>query len=139
MGLSLPYIANTALLAKVGPMDFYSTSGSPLVITLFGNDQITPAGTYYTIEVLDGEDNVVQCGAYVLTGERKRRPAAADRSAAGAAAGRPGNEPAFGDRARNRLYTASAGMGRRDYRDLVPRNVLSGARKLESSRPRRSP
>lgn len=67
-GPTLPYIAGTALLAKVGPMDFYSTSGSPLVITLFGNDQITPAGTYYSIEVLDGEDNVVQCGAYVLTG-----------------------------------------------------------------------
>ncbi len=67
-GPVLPYIAGTALLAKVGPMDFYSTSSSPLVITLFGNDQITPAGTYYSIEVLDGEDNVVQCGAYVLTG-----------------------------------------------------------------------
>jgi hypothetical protein len=66
-GPFLPYIAGTTLLAKVGPMDFYST-GAPIDMTLFGNDQITPAGTYYTIEVLDGEDNVVQCGAYVLSG-----------------------------------------------------------------------
>lgn len=66
-GPLLPAIAGTAMLAKVGPMDFYST-GTPLSIVLWGNDQVVPAGTFYSIEILDGQDNVVQCGAYILTG-----------------------------------------------------------------------
>jgi hypothetical protein len=66
-GPALPRISGTAMVAKCGPMDIYST-GSAISTLLWGNDQITPAGTYYSIEVLDGEDNVVQCGAYVLTG-----------------------------------------------------------------------
>lgn len=66
-GPVLPTIAGTAMVAKAGPMDFYST-GSAISTLLWGNDQITPAGTFYSIEVLDGEDNVVQCGAYILTG-----------------------------------------------------------------------
>jgi hypothetical protein len=66
-GPALPRIAGTTMVAKCGPTDFFST-GAALSIELWGNDQITPAGTYYSIEILDGEDNVVQCGAYVLTG-----------------------------------------------------------------------
>jgi hypothetical protein len=66
-GLTLPVITGTTTLAKVGPMSVYST-GSPISTQLWGNDQITPANTYYSIEILDGEDNVVQCGAYVFTG-----------------------------------------------------------------------
>ena len=66
-GPILPRIAATAMVAKTGPTDFYST-GTALSLTIWGNDQITPAGTFYSIEILDGEDNVVQCGAYVLTG-----------------------------------------------------------------------
>jgi hypothetical protein len=66
-GPVLPKIAGTAMLARVGPFDFYS-SGAQISTLIFGNDQITPPGTYYSIEILDGEDNVVQCGAYSLTG-----------------------------------------------------------------------
>ena len=74
-GPVLPRIAGTAMLAQVGPTDILS-SGSPISTLLWGNDQITPSGTYYTIEILDGEDNVVQAGAYQFTGG----PAAVDLS-----------------------------------------------------------
>jgi hypothetical protein len=66
-GPVLPRVTGTTMLARTGPFDEYST-GAALSITLFGNDQITPTGTYYSIEILDGEDNVVQCGAYIFTG-----------------------------------------------------------------------
>jgi hypothetical protein len=66
-GPALPRIAGTAMIAKAGPTSYFST-GSALSIPLWGNDQITPAGTFYTIEILDGEDNVVQCAAYLFTG-----------------------------------------------------------------------
>jgi hypothetical protein len=66
-GPVLPLIAGTAVLARTGPFAVYST-GAAISTQLWGNDQITPANTYYSIEILDGEDNVVQCGAYQFTG-----------------------------------------------------------------------
>jgi hypothetical protein len=66
-GPVLPLIAGTSMLARTGPFAVYST-GSAISIVLWGNDQITPSGTFYSIEILDGEDNVVQCGAYQFTG-----------------------------------------------------------------------
>jgi hypothetical protein len=66
-GASLPRIAGTSNLAKVGPFDSYS-DGTALSIQLWGNDAITPAGTFYSIMVLDGEENVVQCANYQFAG-----------------------------------------------------------------------
>jgi hypothetical protein len=66
-GPILPLIGGTAMLAKTGPFAVYST-GSPISIQLWGNDQIAPSNTYYSIEILDGQDNVVQCGAYQFIG-----------------------------------------------------------------------
>ena len=66
-GLGLPEVPNTCTLTQI-VKDFFATSSSPLSISLFGNDVITPAGNYYTITVLDGQDNVVQCGRYQFTG-----------------------------------------------------------------------
>lgn len=66
-GPQLPRIVGTTMLAKVGPTNFFS-SGSAISTLIWGNDVITPAGTYYSIEILDGNDNVVQCGTYILTG-----------------------------------------------------------------------
>jgi hypothetical protein len=60
-------IQGTAMLAKTGPFSVYS-AGAAISTLIWGNDQISPSGTYYSIEILDGEDNVVQCGAYELTG-----------------------------------------------------------------------
>jgi hypothetical protein len=66
-GPSLPGIAGTSNIAKPGPYDILSASGV-FSTPLWGNDVITPAGTYYSITILDGDDNVVQCGAYIFTG-----------------------------------------------------------------------
>lgn len=69
-GAILPRILGTALLAKVGP----ATQKIPYVgvtltgLKLWGNDVITPAGTYYTITILDSDENILQSGAYVFTG-----------------------------------------------------------------------
>jgi hypothetical protein len=66
-GAQIPCVAGTAVIARPGPFDIYST-GSPISQTIFGNDVITPAGTFYTIEVIDGDGNVVQCDAYIFNG-----------------------------------------------------------------------
>lgn len=42
--------------------------GAPGSIMLWGNDQITPAGTYYMVAVLDPNKNVVQCNLYQWNG-----------------------------------------------------------------------
>jgi hypothetical protein len=67
-GPNLPRIAGTAMLAKTGPWDTLYVAGTPASIKLWGNDQISPSGTFYTVEILDGDDNVVQCGAYQFIG-----------------------------------------------------------------------
>jgi hypothetical protein len=66
-GLVIPQIQGTATLAKIGPTDYLSTGGL-LTVLLWGNDVITPLGTYYTVTILDGEDNIVQSGMYQFTG-----------------------------------------------------------------------
>ena len=66
-GPVIPVVAATAIIAKPGPFDILSTAGV-ISIKLWGNDVITPAGTYYSIMVLDGDDNVVQCGMYQFSG-----------------------------------------------------------------------
>lgn len=67
-GALLPRIAGTSMIAKVGPTDIPYV-GTPLVVTLFGNDQITPLGiTYYSIALLDDKKNVLQSGAYIFNG-----------------------------------------------------------------------
>lgn len=54
-------------MARVGPIYLESTNGT-FSTPIWGNDVITPAGTYYTIALLDGQGNVVQCAQYQLTG-----------------------------------------------------------------------
>jgi hypothetical protein len=66
-GLTLPCIVGTSNLAQPGPEDFYD-DGSGLSIKLWGNDVIFPAGTYYAITLLDGDGNILQCGAYQFIG-----------------------------------------------------------------------
>ena len=66
-GPAVPRVAGGVVIAKPGPFDITSTTGG-ISIALWGNDVITPPGTYYSIMVLDGDDNVVQCGMYVFTG-----------------------------------------------------------------------
>lgn len=66
-GAQLPCVAGTAVIAKPGPFDIISTDGA-ISTLIWGNDVIAPAGTFYSITVLDGDDNVLQCGAYQFTG-----------------------------------------------------------------------
>jgi hypothetical protein len=72
-GAVLPCVVGTANLGRVSSwfvdIPYF---GAPLTggtaVKLWGNDQITPAGTYYAISILDTQKNVVQCGAYRFTG-----------------------------------------------------------------------
>lgn len=65
-GLTPPSVAGTSILSQIA----YSASstGSAISVALWGNDVITPANTFYQITVLDGNGNVVQTGAYLITG-----------------------------------------------------------------------
>jgi hypothetical protein len=65
-GATLPRIAGTTMLAKV--FQRISYVGAPIVVTLWGNDVITPVGTYYVITIYDDQENVLQTGAYVFSG-----------------------------------------------------------------------
>jgi len=66
-GTFLPRVAGTTMIARVGPYDI-PYPGAPLALALWGNDVITPAGTYYTISILDAQKNVLQTAAYVFNG-----------------------------------------------------------------------
>jgi hypothetical protein len=61
-GPVVPLVSATCMLADAGvPQQVGST---PLSMKLFGNDVITPAGTFYSISVLDARKNVIQSGMY---------------------------------------------------------------------------
>jgi hypothetical protein len=68
-GSQLPRVPGAGVIGKVSSwfvdVPYYGTPGS---ISLWGNDQITPSGTYYAISILDANKNVVQTNLYVFTG-----------------------------------------------------------------------
>lgn len=66
-GSSIPRVAGTSILADCGPTQIEAVAG---VVTtpVWGNDQITPQGTYYCIEVANENGDVVQCNLYQFTG-----------------------------------------------------------------------
>lgn len=66
-GPQLPRIAGTAMIARPGPIYIESIDGN-ISTPLWGNDVIIPPNTYYTVSLLDGQGNVVQCAAYQFTG-----------------------------------------------------------------------
>ena len=67
-GLTLPCIPGTSNIVKVGPQDFLDNGSGQISVTLWGNDVINPASTYYAITLLDGDGNILQTGAYRFTG-----------------------------------------------------------------------
>lgn len=69
-GPVIPSVPGTCLLADGGvPQRIGPQQGStPLSILLYGNDVIQPAGTFYSIAVLDQNQNIVQANNYSLTG-----------------------------------------------------------------------
>ena len=69
-GQSLPAVPGAGNIAKVtswagGDIPF---TGSQISVKLWGNDVISPAGTFYSISVLDTNKNVVQSGVYTFAG-----------------------------------------------------------------------
>lgn len=68
-GQFLPRIAGTTMIGDVAswPGDI-TYEGAPISLLLWGNDVITPAGTYYAISILDADKNVLQTAAYVFNG-----------------------------------------------------------------------
>lgn len=66
-GLYVPQIPGFGTLTKINQVK-YSDGTAVLSMPLWGNDVITPSGNYYAITVYDGDGNVVQSGAYVITG-----------------------------------------------------------------------
>lgn len=61
-GQSLPRVIGTAMLAQV--LQRLPLPAGTISLTLWGNYQISPAGTFYEIAVLDKSKNVVQAGMY---------------------------------------------------------------------------
>jgi hypothetical protein len=68
-GPFLPRIPGTTFVGQVAswPGDIPYV-GSQITVDLWGNDVITPVGTYYAIAILDASKNVLHCNAYVFTG-----------------------------------------------------------------------
>lgn len=66
-GSNLPRVSGAGIIGEVSSwfvdIPYFGTEDS---IELWGNDQITPAGTYYTVSVLDTNKNVVQTQIYVF-------------------------------------------------------------------------
>lgn len=61
-GQILPRIVGTSMLAQITEVKL-STTGT-FSTTLWGNDQIFPANTLYSVTVIDGLGRPVQCGMY---------------------------------------------------------------------------
>lgn len=68
-GQTLPKVAGVGNIAKVAswPSDILF-EGTVISVPLWGNDVISPSGTYYEIAVIDTLGNVVQSGIYEFTG-----------------------------------------------------------------------
>jgi hypothetical protein len=54
-------LADAGVPQIVGPQ-----SGGPLLVVLYCNNFITPAGTFYEVAILDANKNVIQAGNYVF-------------------------------------------------------------------------
>lgn len=65
-GAVIPVVAGTCVLedATIPQLIGPQVGSTPISQLLFGNDVITPNGTFYEIAVLDGRKNVVQAGMY---------------------------------------------------------------------------
>jgi hypothetical protein len=66
----VPRVNGTAILSKARGVKLIQTAGGPNVISIYGNDVITPGPniTFYCIEVFDSKNNLIQSGNYQLSG-----------------------------------------------------------------------
>ena len=70
-GSQIPRVAGVALFsagtASGIPMQSAGTTEGEFAVTLYGNDLIEPAGTFYTFTVRNSNGDVIQINAYYLT------------------------------------------------------------------------
>jgi hypothetical protein len=62
-----PRISGIGILARTAPLDLTTDASGAFTTSLYGNDVISPGGTYYTFTFLDDRKNVVMCNAYLFT------------------------------------------------------------------------
>lgn len=67
-GAQAPRVVGTAMLAPTAPVEVECGADGSYSFQLYGNDQITPAGTYYTVLISDSDGNMVQLNAYQFAG-----------------------------------------------------------------------
>lgn len=68
-GGALPCVSGSGMIGKtVSWAADLAYTGAQISVPLWGNDVITPAGTYYMIAVLDANKNVIQAACYQFTG-----------------------------------------------------------------------
>lgn len=63
-GSQVPRVNGVAMLSQVEALNFSPNPSGIITITLFGNDEISPAGTYYTFTFMNDNGDVVQVNAY---------------------------------------------------------------------------
>lgn len=67
-GSDVPRVAGTSLLAQTAPEKVEVGENGQFSKSLYGNDVITPAGTFYTVQVQNSNGDVVQTNAYRFEG-----------------------------------------------------------------------
>lgn len=65
-GQTIPVVPGSGVVAQI-EKELTSTNGF-FTNSLYGNDVITPSGTFYQITVIDAKDRVIQSGMYQFTG-----------------------------------------------------------------------
>jgi hypothetical protein len=66
-GSQIPTVQQSGVIAQTNYIPTISGTGA-YSFSLYGNDQITPAGSYYVMLVRDASNNVVQCSAFRFIG-----------------------------------------------------------------------
>src|SRR5678816_4473220 len=63
-GSRVPRMNAQALAARITDDDVDVDSSGAFTFNVIGNDQIVPAGTYYTVTIKDDNGDIVQVNAY---------------------------------------------------------------------------
>lgn len=66
-GSQVPIIAGSAIIGRLTTIEIDADANGEVEAELWGNNLISPAGTYYTVTVKDSNGDIMQVNAYVLT------------------------------------------------------------------------
>jgi hypothetical protein len=64
----IPRVNGVAVLSAVEALNLSVNPQGIITVTLYGNDQISPAGTFYAFTFMDDNGDVIQTNAYRFTG-----------------------------------------------------------------------